>query len=175
MGHYPEDPSTLQYQVVIQPNLGLDANSRKSIIDLLNVALSDEILLATKTRNLYWNVHGTAFFELRALFDAQYQQLCSLSDEMAERVRMLGGFAFGSLRVFLENTRLSEQPGEVPDILRLLADHESFIRFLREDANRCKDELEDEGTKDLLVNAMRAHEKIAWMLRSSIEIENSRS
>jgi starvation-inducible DNA-binding protein len=171
MERHPGDHTPVNL-VAIQPNLGLDANNREAIVALLNVVLSDEILLATKTRCLHWNARGTAFFERHAIFNAQYQQLCDLSDEIAERVRILGGVAFGSLRGFLEHTRLEEQPGETPDILRLLADHETFIRFLREDAKRCADEFEDEGSRDLLVSDLRAHEKIAWVLRSSIEIEN---
>lgn len=173
MGYYPVDPNPLQSPVDIQPNLGLDTNSRQAIVELLNVALSDEILLAAKTRHLLWNVHGAGFLELRRLFAAQYQQLYHLSEEMAERVQILGGVACGSLLGFLEHSRLNEQSGEVPDMLRLLADHEAVIRFLREDARLCRDEVEDEGTCDLLVSGMRAHEKMAWMLRSSIE--NGRS
>ncbi len=174
MGSSSGDSNPLQSTVAIQPNLGLDASSRQAVIELLNVALSDEILLATKTRSLQWNVRGAAFLELRGLFAAQYQQLCRLSEEIAERVVMLGGVACGSLQGFLEHSRLVEQPGEIPDMLRLLADHEAVIRFLREDARLCRDEVEDEGTWDLLVSGMRVHEKMAWMLRSSIEIENGR-
>ena len=43
---------------------------------------------------------------------------------------MLGGFAIGSLEEFLNHTRLEEQPGDIPDILRLLADHETFHSHL---------------------------------------------
>ena len=174
MGYPQTDPNPYQSPVDIQPNLGLDTNSRQAIVELLNVTLSDEILLATKTRSLQWNVHGAAFLELRRLFAAQYQQLCRLSEEMAERVQMLGGVACGSLQGYLKHSRLDEQPGEVPDMLRLLADHEAVIRFLREDARLCRDEVEDEGTRDLLISGLRAHEEMAWMLRSSIEIENGR-
>jgi starvation-inducible DNA-binding protein len=84
---------------------------------------------------------------------------------------MLGGIAVGSLEEFLKLTRLDEQPGTVPDILRLLADHETSIRFLREDARKCSEDYEDEGTLELLVSVMRLHEKMAWMLRSYIENE----
>ena len=44
----------------------------------------------------------------------------------------------------------------------------SSIRFLREDARKCTEEYEDEGTFELLVSVMRLHEKMAWMLRSYI-------
>jgi starvation-inducible DNA-binding protein len=158
-------------QVLIQPNIGLDRDVRRSVVELLNITLADEAVLTTKTRSAHWNVSGADFFELHTLFETQYQLLNNISDDIAERARMLGGFAICSLEEFLSHTRLEEQPGDVPDILRLLADHETSIRFLREDARKCTEEYEDEGTFGLLVSVMRLHEKMAWMLRSYIENE----
>ncbi len=174
MGHRLEDQATYQLPVMIQPNIGLDSNSRQAVIDLLDISLSDEIILAAKTRSLYWNIQGMEFLVLRALLDDQYDRLCSFSDEMAERVRMLGGFPLGSLRAFLEHARLKEQPGDGADLMHLLADHEALTRFLREDAKRCLEEFDDDGTRDLLVSAVRCHEKIAWMLRSQVAVEDRR-
>jgi starvation-inducible DNA-binding protein len=164
-GHNPK------LQTLIQPNIGLDGEVRSSLVNLLNVTLADEAVLTTKTRSAHWNVSGAGFFELYILFDSQYEQLNDISDEIAQRVRMLGGIAIGSLQEFINNTRMEEQPGIVPDILRLVADHEASIRYLREDARKCTEEYQDEGTFELLVSIMRLHEKMAWMLRSYIENE----
>ena len=169
MGHRHTDGHTAKLQILIQPNIGLDSEARNSVVDLLNRILADEAVLTTKTRGAHWNVQGENFFELHALFESQYQQLNHLSDEIAERARMLGGFAIDSFEKFLRHTRLEEQPGDVPPAQRLLADHETFIRFLREDARKCSEEYEDEGTSELLVSILRLHEKMAWMLRSYVE------
>ena len=158
--------------ILIQPNIGLESDVRLPIIKILNSILSNEAVLTLKTRNAHWNVHGASFFELHILFDTQYKQLNDISDEIAERVRMVGGIAIGSFTEFLFQTQLEEQPGEVPDILHLLADHETIIRFLHEDIRKCNDEYEDEGTSDLMVSVMRMHEKMAWLLRSYIETES---
>jgi starvation-inducible DNA-binding protein len=171
MVHNHNDGYNATLHILIQPNIGLDSNVRHSVVELLNITLADEALLTTKTRNIHWNVRGPDFFELRTLFETQYQLLNNISDEIAERVRMLGGSAVGSFSEFLTLTRLEEQPGDVPDILRLLADHETLIRFIREDARKCTEEYEDEGTFELLVSGVRLHEKMAWMLRSYIEDE----
>jgi starvation-inducible DNA-binding protein len=169
MGHnYNDGRSTIQ-QVLIQPNIGLESDARLSVVVLLNAFLADEAVLTTKTRSAHWNVRGANFFELHTLFAIQYQLLNNISDEIAERVRMLGGFAIGSLQEFIYNARLEEIPGVTPDILHLLADHETTIRFLREDARKCTEEYEDIGTFELMVSVMRLHEKMAWMLRSYIE------
>ena len=165
------DGHNLQLQALIQPNIGLDRDVRHLIVEILNNTLANEAVLNVKTRSAHWNVSGAGFFELHILFNSQYEQLNNISDEIAERVRMLGGIAIGSLQEFIVHTRLEEQPKVVPDILRLLADHEASIRFLREDARKCTEEYEDEGTFELLVSVMRLHEKMAWMLRSYIENE----
>ena len=157
--------------VLIQPNIGLEGDARQPLIGILNNTLANEALLILKTRSARWNMSGIGFFELRSVFDVQYKQLNDISDEVAERVRMLGGFTTASFAESLAHTQLDEQPGVAPDILHLLADHESIIRLLREDVRKCTEEFEDEGTYELLVGVMRLHEKMAWVLRSYIENE----
>ncbi len=163
------DGHKMKLMVPIQPNIGLDGNARQSVADILNITLADEAVLKTKTRSAHWNVRGADFFKLHTLFETQYDQLNDISDEIAERAAMLGGYTICSLQEFLDHTRLEEYPGDVPDILRLLADHEAVIRNLRGDAAKCKDDYEDEGTFDMLVGVIRLHERMAWMLRSSLE------
>jgi len=171
MGHNRNNGHNPKLQIFIQPNIGLDEDARQSVVALLNTLLSDEAVLAMKTRSAHWNVRGPGFLDLRTLFDRQAHQLNTLLVEIAERVRMMGGFAISSLEEFLHFTRLEEQPGEVPGIMSLLADHEASIRFLREDTRTCLEEYEDHGTYALLVRCIRLHEKMAWILRSSIEPE----
>ncbi len=57
------------------------------------------------------------------------------------------------------STRLEEQSGGTPDILRLLGDYEAPIRFLREEVGNCTEEYEDEGTFELLVSVMRSRQE----------------
>lgn len=171
MGNIRNDGHNPKLQVHIQPNIGLDSDVRHSVVDVLNNTLANETVLTLKTRGAHWNVSGAGSFELHILFNSQYEQLNDISDKIAERVRMLGGIAIGSLEEYLKHTQLEEQPGVVPDILRLLADHEASIRLLRENTRKCTEEYEDEGTFLLLVGIMRLHEKMAWMLRSYIENE----
>ena len=169
MGHNHNDGHNSKLPMLIQPNIGLDSDARHSVVEILNISLSNEAVLTLKTRNAHWNAGGASFFELHTLFDSQYEQLNDIADEIAERARMLGGLPIGSFEGFLKNTRLVELPEDVPDIMDLLADHEAAIRFLREDAKKCSEEYEDEGTRNFLVKILCLHEKMAWMLRSHIE------
>lgn len=154
---------------------GLAIEDRTRIIEILNALLADEHLLYTKTRNYHWNVRGMFFTVLHEMFEEQYEDLKEIADQIAERVRMLGGKAIGTLSEFKQQTRLSETPGEYPTaedmVANLVNDHEALISRLRDDADACAERYNDEGTTDLLVGTMRQHEEMAWMLRAMIEKE----
>ena len=155
-----------------KPNIGVSDQHREGVIRILNTVLSDEFVLYTMTRNFHWNVVGLQFGELHKCFDAQYQELNTVVDEVAERTRALGGRALGTLAEFVEHTRLKERP-EPHDaqgmIAALLSDHEALIRHLREDSNACGEKYQDKGTDDFLTGLMEQHEKMAWMLRAFLE------
>jgi starvation-inducible DNA-binding protein len=165
-GHNPKPLA-----VLIQPNIGLEEDIRLPVVEILNRSLANESILSQKTRSALWNSSGPRFFELHIFFETQYKQLDEISDKIAERTRILGGVALSSFKQFLAHSQLEEESANVPDILHLLADNESIIRFLRGDIRQVSEEYEDEGTAELLVGVMSLHEKMAWMLRSYIENE----
>jgi|688.fasta_scaffold31040_4 starvation-inducible DNA-binding protein len=152
-------------------NIGIAENNLSQIIQLLNKLLADEYILNTKTHNYHWNVQGPSFYEYHKLLEIQYQQLDLLIDELAERIRSVGGNAIGTLTEFLKLSRLKEQEATYPKaetmISNLLADHEQIIRTIGDDSKKCQ-ELEDDGSADFLLGLKEQHEKMAWMLRSTI-------
>ena len=157
---------------VMEPKIGIQDEQRWRVVEILNTALSDEFVLYTVTRNFHWNVGGPQFSELHEFFDEQYQQLNTVVDDVAERVRSLGGRALGTLHDFLQHARLKEHhelsdPSEM--IAALLSDHETVIRALRGDVELCSDEYGDQGTSDFLSELVQRHEKMAWMLRAFLE------
>jgi starvation-inducible DNA-binding protein len=159
-----DDEQILTYQ----PNIGLSSDVRSPIVEILNTSLANEAVLSQKTRSIRWNRSGTGFLEVHILLESQYKQLNDILDKIAERTKMLGGIALGTFQEFLEHAQIKNLPEKIPDVLHLLADHESVIRSLREKIRKCSEEYEDEGTAELLVGVMSLHEKMAWMLRSYI-------
>lgn len=152
--------------------IGLNFNSRKTIVKRLTKLLADEQVLYTKLRNYHWNVKGMFFLPLHHLFEEQYTALFNMTDDIAERIRSLGEFSIGSLNAFLDNTRLKESnhlEGNAAAMLQnILEDHELIIRKLRNDI-KITQNLRDEGTTDFLIGLMRQHEKMAWIVRSHLE------
>jgi starvation-inducible DNA-binding protein len=157
----------------MQPNIALTEAQREGVVGILNTLLADEYVLYTKTRNYHWHVVGPQFNDLHKFFEAQYNALNTIVDDVAERVRVLGGQALGTLAEFAQQKRLKEEPGHQPparDMLAtLLVDHEAVIRQLRGDVETCADTYKDMGTNDFLTGLMEQHEKMAWMLRAFLE------
>jgi len=145
--------------------LGITDENVKKSVNMLSIALADEMTLYVKTRKFHWNVSGQSFMELHKLFEAQYTQLEAIIDEIAERISKLGSNTIGTMDEFSKITRLKEAPGKYPaqkDMLKeLLADHESIILELRKDVEVDS----DVGTTDYFTKLIQDHETIAWTLR----------
>jgi starvation-inducible DNA-binding protein len=154
------------------PNLGLKEEARQQVVTMLNKRLADTFVLYTKTLNYHWNITGPEFIQLHELLHEQYEELEESIDEIAERVRKMGGFALGTLDEFKQNSAIEEQPGRIPEwtemLQRLVDDHETVIRQLREDTDTTE-ELGDMFTNDFLIGLAQGHETMAWKLRAHLE------
>ncbi len=151
-------------------NIGLTDNIRQQIAQNLSMLLADTYILYVKTQNFHWNIIDSRFYSLHLFLENEYEKLEEAIDKIAERIRKLGKIAPGSLKQFLDITSLKESNGDLigDEMLEdLLKDHESICRFLR-DRIALTSKLGDEGTSDLLIQLLRAHEKSAWMLRSQL-------
>lgn len=156
----------------MKPAIGISDHDLEEVATLLNTLLADEYVLFTKTRNAHWNITGLSFYEMHELFQAQYEAMDIMIDDIAERVRSLGHFALGSLKDFLNVTNLNEEKDDFSSpeqmIQSLLNDHETIIRIIRNSIIPISDTNKDMGTADFVTGLMEKHEKIGWMLRSSV-------
>jgi len=156
---------------ILDIDTGISRENLKKIANILNDDLADEYVLLTKTRNYHWNVEDSRFNDLHKFFEEQYELIAASVDEIAERVRALGGKTRATLKEFINSSQIGEDVGSFPDadtmLGNLLSDHETIIKTLRKNIKECQD-LNDEGTANFLTDKMEEHEKIAWMLRSFI-------
>lgn len=154
-------------------DIGINEKHLNSSVNLLEVILSDEVVLYTKTRKFHWNVRGESFMELHRLFQTQYTELEETIDQIAERIAKLGSKTIGTMKEFGDLTRLKEHPETFPDqkdmLKELLEDHETLIVELRKDIDVCQEKNRDAGTTDFLTGIMEQHETTAWILRRYLD------
>lgn len=152
-------------------NTGISTANSKKVADALNQVLADEVLLYIKTLKTHWNIEGRDFHALHLFLDDQYQQLQTIIDAVAERIRKVGHFANGSMKQFLADATLKEinTTSSISEstMVELAADHDTLIRKTRTLINDFDQKYDDAGSADFITGIMKEHEKMAWMLRAS--------
>ena len=139
------------------------------IIKVLEQILADSYALYFKTQNYHWNVEGIEFRSLHLLFEEQYDDLAKSLDEIAERIRVLG-FKVPTLLNLIKFASISEpDPNAIANemLKSLVKDQEIIINALYKGLKIAQAE-NDEGTADIIIGRIKAHEKNKWMLKSSI-------
>lgn len=153
--------------------LGITDDVFKKEENGLQVALANTIFMFNLYKKYHWHVRGRDFYQYHLLFDEHAKQQIPIIDSIAERIRTLGFVAPG-LPGDIEKNKSIDEP-EVSEFTplvlceSLLKVHDGYIEHLRK-AIESADEVDDDGTEDLLVSdVLRVHELQVWFLRSSIE------
>ena len=111
------------------------------------------------------------FNTLHTMFMAQYTELWTALDAIAERIRSLGHFAPASYAQYAALSSIKEETGvpKANDMLRQLVEgHEAVARTARS-VFPLAEAGQDESSIDLLTQRLQIHEKTAWMLRSMLD------
>jgi starvation-inducible DNA-binding protein len=136
----------------------------------LSRLLADSYALYLKTHGYHWNVRGPNFSSLHALFMAQYTEEWTALDEIAERIRALGELAPQGYSTFANLTGIKDgdpEQGWEGMVRELQKDNEAVCATCRE-IFPAAEKAGDQATMDLITQRMQAHEKHAWMLRSTL-------
>lgn len=147
-----------------------------SSVKALNNLLSDQYVLMTKVLNFHWNVEGRAFMSDHKFFESLYNEALENADDIAERIRIIGGRPIASLHGFLEHNRIKEHSEEQPtptasEMYKILAeDYQHLIDEIAQDLeNLEKSDCTNLGTTSYLEDFMTRLQKTTWMIRMHIE------
>jgi len=146
----------------------LNEQTCTQISEKLASFLANTFVLYVKTLNFHWNMQGPQFHMYHLLLQDQYENMAGANDDLAERIRMLGHPAPGTMAHLLQLSSLKEssKPLKMEQMVKeLTQDHEEMVE-------QCHtliafvDEVCDQGTSDLMAERIRFHSKQAWLLRS---------
>jgi starvation-inducible DNA-binding protein len=151
-------------------NMGLSDEQRTAMAEAVTAVLADTYALYFKTHVYHWNVTGPRFHDLHLLFEQQYNALWLATDVIAERVRALDVKAPSSYEAMAAAAKVSAA-GKAQKADEMIADllrgHETVVATIR-NALTLANEHGDDATSDVLSPRLTAHEKDAWMLRSTL-------
>ncbi len=138
-----------------------------AISGALNTILADSYALYLKTKNFHWHVSGPHFRDYHLLFDEQAAAILANTDDVAERVRKIGGGTLKSIGQIGQEQTIEDNEEEFvapSDMLReLMNDHKTIVKFMREAHGICDDH-EDIATASLIEMWIDEAEKRLWFL-----------
>jgi starvation-inducible DNA-binding protein len=145
----------------------LSGNATPEIAAALNGCLADAFALYLKTKNFHWHVSGPHFRDYHLLFDEQATEINATTDELAERVRKIGGKTIHSIGEIAKLQSIKDNNKDfvsANDMLHeLMADTKAVIRNMRA-AHEIADKHDDVATASILENFIDAAEKRHWFL-----------
>ena len=148
----------------------LGAEAVKNISGALNALLADVFALYLKTKNFHWHMSGPHFRDYHLLLDEHADQIFAMTDDIAERVRKIGGITIRSIGQISKLQRISDNNADYVDPLDMLAelreDNKSLTVRMREAHDVC-DEHNDTATASLIENWIDETERRTWFLFES--------
>ena len=145
----------------------LSANAVPEISSALNALLADTFALYLKTKNFHWHVSGPHFRDYHLLLDEQAEQIFGATDDIAERVRKIGGTTLRSIGQIAKLQRVKDNDAAfVPprEMLReLMNDNKKVAEDMRKAHEVCEDH-DDPATASMIEIWLDQTEKRTWFL-----------
>jgi starvation-inducible DNA-binding protein len=137
------------------------------VSEALNVLLADAFALYLKTKNFHWHISGRQFRDYHLLLDEQSDQIFATTDQLAERVRKIGGVTLKSIgQVAKLQTIKDNNEDYVPprEMLRELMQDNKHVTAAMRKAHEVCDEAGDVASASILENFIDETERRTWFL-----------
>jgi starvation-inducible DNA-binding protein len=155
----------------VSPDLDTPTDMPKGAVDkisaALNTLLADAFALYLKTKNFHWHVSGRHFHDYHIMLDEQSDAIFATTDQLAERVRKLGGITVRSIgQISKLQTIKDNNEDYVPprEMLRELMEDNKHVATAMRKAHKLCDDNEDSGTAGLLETFIDETERRTWFL-----------
>ena len=155
----------------VSPDLDTPTDLPQAAVDKisasLNTLLADAFALYLKTKNFHWHVSGRHFRDYHLMLDEQGEAIFAQIDELAERIRKIGGTTMRSighvakLKTIADNDETYVPPREM--LRELMEDNKNMAAAMRK-AHKLADDHEDSGTAGLLELFIDETERRTWFL-----------
>jgi starvation-inducible DNA-binding protein len=150
-----------------RPLSDLSEKGVKEISASLREMLADVFALYVKTKNFHWHMTGPSFRDYHLLLDDHGDQIFAMTDDIAERIRKLGGAALRSIGDIARHQRLQDNDvaSLSPEAMLtdLLENNQELIKYMRVTHDLCG-QYNDTATASLIENWLDETERRAWFL-----------
>lgn len=154
----------------------LSPDAVNKISTALNTLLADAFALYLKTKNFHWHVSGRHFHDYHEMLDQQSDAIFATTDQLAERVRKLGGTTLKSISQISKLQTIKDNNEEyVPprEMLRELMEDNKHVAAAMRKAHELCDDNDDPASAGLLETFIDETERRTWFLFEASRQEGS--
>jgi len=137
------------------------------IAGALNALLADVFVLYLKAKNFHWHMSGPHFRDYHLLLDDHGDQLYAMTDDIAERVRKIGGTTIRSIGHIARLQRIPDNDSDFvtpADMLSELREDEKAVLLSMRAVHALCDDAGDVATASLIENWIDQSQRRIWFL-----------
>jgi starvation-inducible DNA-binding protein len=142
------------------------------ITTALRQLLADAFALYLKTKNFHWHMTGPHFRDYHLLLDEHAEQILTMTDDIAERARKIGGTTLRSISDISRHQRLQDNNEETVATKEMLtelnSDNQALTRYFRSAHETC-DKYNDVATASLIEVWIDQTERRTWFLSEIVQ------
>ena len=145
----------------------IGSESVKEISAALNTLLADVFTLYLKTKNFHWHMSGPHFRDYHLLLDEHADQIFAMTDDIAERVRKIGGTTIRSVSHIARLQRIADNDADFVDpgdkLAELMEDNKGLVVSMLAAHDLC-DDANDVATASLIETWIDETQRRTWFL-----------
>jgi starvation-inducible DNA-binding protein len=145
----------------------LTPGEARAIVEALNPLVADLFALYLKTKNFHWHLSGPPFRDYHLLFDEQADQIFAGIDQLAERVRKLGGTTIRGVSHVARLQTIADDNEEfvlAPEMARRLMEDNAHLVRAQRAAHEVCEHGHDYATASILEILIDEAERRTWFL-----------
>src|ERR1700726_319956 len=106
----------------LTPHTDIAPDAVEDIAGALTALVADVFTVYVKTKNFHWHMSGPHFRDYHLLLDEHADQLFAMTDDIAERVRKIGGTTLRSIGQISRTQRVLDNDADYVEPLDMLAE-----------------------------------------------------
>lgn len=137
------------------------------MIEDLNKLLSDLNVFYRKLQNYHWNIKGADFFVIHEKLEEYYNEINEQIDEIAEHILILNGQPLGTMKDYLQTTKIVEAKNEKITSEELFKQLIKDFKQLLIDSKEIKKQADSDGdyeTSTMIDEYISNYGKKIWMI-----------
>lgn len=144
----------------------------ENILNDLNTFLCNLNVFYRKLQNYHWNIKGKDFFVIHEKLEEYYNEINMQIDEIAEHILSVDGQPLGTLKDYIENTKITEAKNEKIEATVIFKELKKDFALLLSEAISIKkhaDEKNEYKTSAMMDEFIEKYTKTLWMLKQTTE------